>query len=491
MGIRISRAVWVLLLALLGHWLFFVGVIVSDDTLYLAQAQQYLSGDASLPTSHWGFRYTVVLPTALVVALLGLSEQTLALVPLGYWMALLLLMLWFARRELGERAAWIAGALTATLPLLVIQSSILGADNAEALFLFGCFVVFYLAETSDRPDWRTYVGAGLLLGLAMLTRETAYGFLLVLALFFLLGGWRRWPYYLAGLAGVLAILSLEWAYYLAFDQGLLYRIETITGTHGGVGKVSGDFDAGSGNISDDRLLGPLLAVLVNEEFALLFWAGIAAAIYLWRHGHPEHRRLLFYIGVAFAGYFLWLGYGGAIRPLPRYFTFLAVLAVLPVALALQQMRVAWLRWLLLAGLFGANVGALSTENIHARFASRAVGEYALASNLPVVSDDRTAYRARVYLKFAGADRDQVSDQAPGTGGYVLARVQGWDGWDWEAPPGSSTALKQQQPAAVARPPKLLIGHLLDLSGVAGLLPQGTYHFLAVRNPQVRFYRITD
>lgn len=472
-------AVVAVMLAL--HWMFFVGYLVSDDSLYLSQAMRYLSGDFTPPESHWGFRYTIVLPLTLIGLVMDYNERLLALMPLIYWIGVAWLTGWFVRRTIGREQAIYAVLLVVTLPLFVVQSTILGVDITEAFFLFASFVAFYLAETAAHPRFRGYLVAGLMLGLALVTRETAYGFLLVLGAFFLLGGYRRWPYYLVGLVGVLGVLSLEWAYYLAFDQGPLYRLQTISESHGSIGIRSGDFKSGTGNISDNRLLGPLLAVLLNQEFAAVFWVAIVATLYLYRHGDPGHRRLLRYTAIAFFVYFLWIGYSGAIRPLPRYFAFPALLAIVPIALMIGQLSRAWLRYLVLLVLIGSNLLALSVENIHPRFAARVIADFARQAGT-VVTDEHSAWLARGFLRLADEDPTLVSEKIGGS--TIYARVEGVP----------VPAAVQPQWAAVSEiqvrlPPKLLIGHLLDFSGVGTLLPAGMYRYLAIRNPGVVFYRL--
>jgi len=39
------------------------------------------------------------------------------------------------------------------------------------------------------------------------------------------------------------------------------------------------------------------------------------------------------------------------------------------------------------------------------------------------------------------------------------------------------------------PPKLLIGDILDMTGTGKFLPKELYHYLAIRNPYVRFYNV--
>ena len=101
----------------------------------------------------------------------------------------------------------------------------------------------------------------------------------------------------------------------------LRRFVTLTEAHGSLNKVIGDFHSGTGNISDDRLLAPILALLVNQEFGLLFFAVVPAAWYCARSDVlTSEQRLTVKVMTGFLVlWFVWIGYGGAVRPLPRYF----------------------------------------------------------------------------------------------------------------------------------------------------------------------------
>ncbi|WP_295583745.1 hypothetical protein [uncultured Lamprocystis sp.] len=98
-------------------------------------------------------------------------------------------------------------------------------------------------------------------------------------------------------------------------------------------------------------------------------------------------------------YFVWLGYGGAIRPLPRYFLFLAVVAVIPISLLMQRTRFPGSAMLAVAGLVAANYLALTVENIHPRFAANQVALLADTADQPIVTDPETASRARQIARF--------------------------------------------------------------------------------------------
>ena len=482
------RIMWVSipLVAFLLHISFFVGYLASDDMLYMAQAQRYLDGNFAPPVTHWGFRYTVVLPLTLLGQYFDFTEPLLASVSLAYWYALIIAVAWFLHGEFGQPAALTGAILVATLPLFVVWSTILGVDITEALFLFMAFALFFRAESSPSFRATNYFFAGLCVGLAVLTRETAYGFLIVLGVFFIAGGYRRWRGYIAGLIGIAVVLFAEWTYYLVFDEGILYRFQAIAGSHGTIGIKSGDFTAGTGNVSHNRLIGPFAAILLNQEFALLYWFAIAAAFYVYRYGDERYRKLLGYVLVTGIVYFLWIGYSGAIRPLPRYFAFVSVLAVVLIAMMVISIKSWARRAVLMLLLLGANIAALSVENIYPRFSSKTVGEFAAQSFDPVVTDPRSAWQAKTFARILGMRQGEVVDYTNEINGpAIYAHVDGIEVPDWVARRLSDAELVLEKD-----PPKLLAGHVLDWTGIGTVLPERLYHYLAIRNPAVRFYRIS-
>ncbi|MGD2118982.1 MAG: glycosyltransferase family 39 protein [Chromatiales bacterium] len=471
-------------LLLVGHAIFFVGFIASDDALYVNQVNQYLSGDLSPPETHWGFRYTVVVPLLIVAKIFGLSEFSLSVFSLIYIIILLVLFGAFVSREIGNKPAMYAGLLLVSMPLVVVQSSILNIDFPEALFLFASMISFYYANEAREKSLSLFFLAGVLLGLAMLSRETAYGFLLILALYFLFGGYRHWKYYLAGLLGVFSIVCLEWLYYLLSGESVLYRYFTIAHSHGTVGIKSGDFTAGSGNISDSRLFAPWLALLVNQEFALLFWVGAAAVFYLLKQKLWGNYCFLNYLAVFFVVYFLWISYSGAIRPLPRYYTFLAILMTIPIGIVLSHLKSHLLKVLLILLILGTSFGAMSVENLYPRFAARTIAEYAMRVDELVVTDPDSSRKAKGHVQFFKGNTHLVSDEIPQNQAFLYARVKGVS-----VDPGLRPYLNIENRKTSFDPPKLLVGKILDLSGLATLLPHGLYQYLAIRNPGVIVYRI--
>jgi hypothetical protein len=161
-----------------------------------------------------------------------------------------------------------------------------------------------------------------------------------------------------------------------------------------------------------------------------------------------------------------------------------LLAKIPIALMLVRLSRPWVRYMVLFSLLPASLLALSLENIHPRFAPRVVSEFVMERGDLIVTDERTAWQAREFVRLAGGD-GVVVDQRPVNKPFVFAAVEGLN-----PPEEIRPLLKPDLLIAQRQPPKLMIGHLLDLSGVRYVIPASLYHYLAIRNPAVRFYRLT-
>jgi len=487
--------VLVTFLVILNFQVFFVGFIASDDGIYVAAARAWSSPVNPLPSHHWGFRYPALWPIAALEHLIDSPPPlAYALLPLAFSIALGTAVVWFVGANIGGRGALAAALLLSTLPLVVVQSSIINVDVIETLFLFlslAWFVTAARVSAARRTGWLFF--SGLALGGALLTRETAYGFLIVYGLLWLSGAWFPRKHYGWVLVGALLVIGAEMGYYVAHGESPLYRFFTIAGSHGTIHLSTADFSSDLGNASDNRWLAPIAALLLNQEFTLLFYAAALALAWLRfenRSTATDARILRVFLFAALV-YFVWLGYSGAIRPLPRYFLFAAVVAVIPIALLVQRTRFTGSAMLAVAVLVAANYLALAVENIHPRFAANQVALLADTADQPIVTDPETASRARQIARFRRSpNQGLITVEPPAAPPFVVVSIGGDHNPD-AVPLNQGTV----GGAAVSRlvqeiePPQLLIGRLLDLTGLAALLTPSQYRWLAVRNPRVLVFKI--
>ncbi len=472
--------------------IFFVGFIASDDGIYVAAARAWSSPVTALPTDHWGFRYPVLWPIAALEHLVVSPPPiAYALLPLAFSIALGSAVVWFVGANIGGRGALAAALLLSTLPLAVIQSSIINVDVIETLFLFLSLAWFVSAAraSTGRAGWLLF--SGLALGGALLTRETAYGFLIVYGLLWLSGAWFPRKHSLWVLVGALLVIGAEMGYYVAHGESPLYRFFAIAGSHGTVQLSTADFSSGTGNASDNRWLAPIAALLLNQEFTLLFYAAALALVWLRfeNSSTATDGRILRVFLFAALVYFVWLGYSGAVRPLPRYFLFLAVVAVIPIALLIQRTRFTGSAMLAVAGLVAANYLALAVENIHPRFAANQVALLADTADQPIVAEPETASRARQIARFRRSpNQGLIVAKPPAAAPFMVVSIGGKPD---AVPLNQGTVGGAAVPRLVQaiEPPQLLIGRLLDLTGLAALLTPSQYQWLAVRNPRVLVFQI--
>lgn len=215
---------------------FFTGYHGYDDLRYIQRAFDFGRGDFSPPASIWAARIGVVVPTAVVYRLFGVTPLTTNALPflcsmLGVGAAYLL-----GKRLYGERAALVAAWLLAILPLDVIFAGMLFPTEPVLLFSgvgLGCFI---FAERDRQPT--LYLASGLSLGFAGLTHETTLFALAFYPVYVLTVG-RPARTHLIVAAGILAGLALDplihgwmgdpWARFTALN-----RASTVLGTDSGV-----------------------------------------------------------------------------------------------------------------------------------------------------------------------------------------------------------------------------------------------------------------
>jgi len=473
--------------------IFFVGYMAYDDFVYIANARNWIEHGFALPTEHWGFRYTITLPLyGLERWLKNPSEVSYAFIPLAYALAAGAVTIYAAWRWIGNRAALAASLLLATMPILVVWSSIVNVDLSEAMFLTSSLIIFFAATVrkgSQKAAILLFL-SGLMLGFAMLNRETGYGLILLFGLLFLRGAYFSRALYLWGFAGIALVIGLEWLVYVYCDESPFYRFFTITQSHGNPIQSSGDFIPVGGNVSDNRLLGPILVLFFNQEFALLFFATAFASawIYLKKALSPVEMRFFKLVLLAGLIFFIWIGYAGALRPLPRYFAFLAVLAVFPIVMFYQKASNRLFANVFLLVLLLANYAGLIVENTNPRFPSKVLLAYSQTQGHLLSSDRLTEgflFRITYFLRIP---LESVIRESANEGDTVLfAEVNNREYGDSEFLRAWYLAKQQGSYRTIEEidPPKLPIGYLLDASQLTGLLSPDFYRWLAIRNPSVR------
>ncbi len=408
-GLDLSRLAWpllVLLVAAASAAAGWTGFIASDDELYYGGALRWADGQAFAGDSHWTTRFPLVLTLAAMIKLVGAGVIALHLTAILWFGAFVAVGILLARRIAGERGGWSAGLLLASMPLNALGASIVNCDLPEATFLM--LGAWLLAGEMDRPRLGRCLLAGAAFGLAMLCRETAVLALAGLGILFLLGRpLPRWAIFAAG-CGAAAVLVGEAAFQWAMTGDPLHRYTLAFNHDSTLDRAANE----EGNLLIHPGIDPLLVLLVNNEFALLFWLAMPAFFALRRSGF-DWRRFAPVLAMGAASFVLVALLSGKLVLNPRYFTPTATAAAILVGAWLAKFpprRMA----LVLGAAITANLAMLALQNNHPRWASEALTQAAAADpSRAVTSDDDTIARARQRLAWAGLTNVR------GDGAYAL------------------------------------------------------------------------
>lgn len=370
------------------------GFIASDDELYYQGALKWAAGEPFAGDNHWTTRFPLVLTLAAMIKLAGPTVMALHLTAI-LWFAIFVAMgTLLARRIGGERAGWFGGILLASMPLNAIGASIVNCDLPEATFLM--LGAWLLAGELDRPRLSRCLLAGLAFGLALLCRETAVLALAGFGALFLLGKpFPRWAIFATG-CGAAAILIGEAAFQWAMTGDPLHRYGLAFNHDSTLDRAANE----EGNFLLHPVIDPLLVLLVNNEFALLFWLAIPATLAL-RKGGFDWRRFAPVLAMGAASFFLVALLATKLVLNPRYFTPTATAAAILLAAWLATFRPA--RALAaLAAIVALNLALLLLQNNHPRWPSEALALAAAEDPArAITSDPDTVARAKQRLEWAG------------------------------------------------------------------------------------------
>jgi hypothetical protein len=441
-----------------------VGYIASDDDLYWQGAMAWLTHPPSAGVDHWATRFPLILAFAAMLRVMGQGFAAFAATALLFYALLVGVTGLYATRVAGARAGWIAALLTATLPVIVGNASTVSVDLIEASALLGGALLLADARGIGRG-----LVAGAVFGIAVLCRETSVLPLAGLGLLFIHG--RPVPRVAligAGL-GCAAVLEAEALYQFALTGDPLRRW-TIAFHHDSHIDRAANME---GNFLLWPPIDPLLVLLVNDDFGLLFWVlpvALAAGttrLLLW----PGRRRLVVLAAMATASFLLVAALYTKLVLNPRYFTLPALVAVIVVAAwaaRLAPMR----RGLVLGALVASNLLLLGVGNAHPRWPMEALVAAAVAHpGEPVAGTPEDVRRAAVSMRFAGRGRLISAPAAPG--GLQVSRADA----------GVSGSIVARYPSPPTR-----VGAVVRALGLAPVVPAGIAHRLFAPSPDMVLVR---
>ena len=430
------------------HW---TGLSGSDDLHYAVRAHRVWSERLPLDMTrlHDG-RVVVYGLIGLSFSLFGVSETSLAIVPLLSTAAAAAALAVLGQQLFGRAVGLIAGALYALFPLNVYYATIAVPEPIASLEMTLAAICFVRAKT-QRDSAPLAVAAGLLAGLAYLTTEAASLILLVLIAY---GVLTRYPSrtQFSAAAGFLFVLLLEILHsYYRYGQPLA-RFTASTDRY----NLDPMVVAANTDLFDRMLKAyPRYFIWPNEDFGawgLVFLASIAFGLWRFR----ESALPLLWSGVLLAFF------NFASTRLDRYValpvaTRLIMIALLPLFILTARLAVAsWhavevanggIGWvarlgqalLIAAGVCLIAIGLVASDLarnggllVAATRNAKVVAEYLKGEDrLSLVSDATTLAVVRFYRAFRAHDRmmpfDTIStaaDQAPGAPGITWVVLNG-------------------------------------------------------------------
>ena len=408
-----GRAGWaglVVAAALLALWLGWIGYIASDDALYYDGAVRWLEAPPFAGDNHWTTRFPLTLTFAGIIAAVGRGYAAFALTAMLFYVVMVAITARFAAKVAGERAGWIAALLTATLPVIVSHATTVSVDLVEASALMAGAMLLGDARDDRSGLWRG-CAAGVAFGIAMLCRETTALPLIGLAPLFVIGRPVPRRVLIAAGVGFALVIGGEALFQYALTGDPLRRY-TIAFHH------DEHIDRAK-NLEGNFLLwppiDPLLVLLVNDDFGLLFWAaGAALALRALRTVEPEGRaRLAILAAMAVASFLLVAVLVHKLVLNPRYFTLPALAATIVVAVWLDRSGPR-LRWAMLGLLCSTYLLFMSVGNAHPRWAMEALVTAAVEHpGEPVAGDADDVRRAAQPIALEGRGQVRALPAAPG------------------------------------------------------------------------------
>lgn len=524
---RPGTGAWRTDLVLLGALMAFglaiswVGYYGADDSSYLAAMLAWANDPPFLGTDHWSLRHALIFPGAAVFAAFGPSEVGGAIMPLISVIGSVVIVYFWIGAVFDRLAALVAAILIATMPLLTVDATRATPDPVEAFFvLLACFLFFRAGRAVRQVPW--LIGAGLAFGLAWLTRETMVFALLAMGVLFLAGFRVPRAKYFIMAGAFLAIVGAEFGIYAAATGEPLYRINIAATTHlraepdvGGVAsritsKLGSNETARAdgltrlGNISLDSPLDPLLVVLINQEFGLLFWAVLPAlviSLFYLRRMTAEQKSLTAFLLTMGGIWFLMVSLQLVVSLGPRYFTVSSLFLVPFIAIAFFYFlrdKIPRLALLGLLGLIVTNWLGAYVDNDNPVHGQRVLTRLLQAdeySDTVIYSDPRTARYAWFLMETQGVQEARAKGEPPPRASLFLHNPAYVDpayapSWPRDYPPREAFQPQDHwERIAIYSESEMFTGVIIDAFGLKNALPFGIYRRLTQPNPPVTLYRV--
>lgn len=211
---------------------FFNGGIRGSDAFAYAQYAHDIatSGyDISQIKNFYGFRYILLIPTALSYYLFGVNDISSSLFPLLCSLLNIIVIFVIAKRIFNSKTALLAGILLVFYPLDITSATLLGPDSVIP-FLSSLAVLCYLMADDEGDGLKRalfFLIAGLFVGLSMSARLTSIFLCGVLFIDQVTRRRRAGPVCWI-LLGLMIPIAAEAFYYYSVTGDVFYRIHQLT-----------------------------------------------------------------------------------------------------------------------------------------------------------------------------------------------------------------------------------------------------------------------
>jgi 4-amino-4-deoxy-L-arabinose transferase-like glycosyltransferase len=496
---HVRNLVIILIAGMIMITLAWVGYVGTDDQSYARGALGWLDTFPYVGETHWTLRHPVVIPLAASLAIFGYREISLGLPSAFFFLLFLAVNYYYLQRFFDARFGLLASALMATTPLFVVYATFPQTVVVEILLLSVSFWLFYSATRRQEPGWLMFA-SGVAAGLGFLTRETTAALVLFYGILFLFGFGMRRRYYWVMALGFLLIMGMEMSYFSALtgDPFYRYRIDAnYENPHRGMVFGTGDTLTVTGDLAAGGVIfSPILSLLFNQEFGLLFWIFIPAVIWACRAKmlEVEEQRLLKLLAGLGMVWMVFISYGRLLAVVPRFYTVSLWAATIIV--------IYWVRYYLYrywpkfaifvgTGLVASNLLCIYVENKNPAVAERSLVTYLLQHDSGIVYTDPSTLRtAGLLLEFKGVANRVRSDPVPPGGLFYFNKKsldycqRYWCEYSWKQylPKDSWSVLVRMEPT------RKLSGALLASVGLDRIIPTAIFERLDRPNSGGILYR---
>jgi hypothetical protein len=480
------------LLQIVSIWYMWIGFLGSDDVAWYYRGARGWLDHPPFIGGHGTIRYLLTLPIAASISILGDTQFALLLPSLIYGIAATVFVMVWSFRHCSCSQAFMGTAALMTIPVVAQHMSVSNIDLVEAFFVFAGLVLYLEAIERGATFSRLFI-AGVCLGAAFLCRETSAFVPVAFVLLFLCGfGMSRKWYFVLG-AGFIAINFLQSLYLGVMTGDPLYRYHIIEGADPYLDR-SVNLE---GNVRIHPLIDSLLVMLLNQEYALLFWLACPAVYGLLRRAKVQGAQRNAVVLFALVAFCWVVGVAAMPKALvlnTRYFIMPAMLLALPIG-----WFVAWLwerkkhMWAGALGLilFGGNFVAMAVDNKDFMFGELELVRVSRAHPGETIYTDEQSYnRSYMLLKWAGV-LSRVRPSHPISGKMFLENRARAEEYPSDMIAICFKAREKWQKLAEAKPARRFPFNLIDAIGGDRLLPAGLRTRLMERHPGTILYRVTN